>query len=271
MLTVLLSGCGLTLDTLGTGVAVTPLPVEPTTVSRGTIISVVTFTAEAVAGPEYVLVAEQRATVQSARTATPGTAVKEGQLIGWMGGRELRAPTDAIIVEWLAAGATVNQGVPVVVLRYGGFGAFADVPIEQAFRLYEEPSRARVQFDGAAGVSECSPYTPRPPSAPSTSGVSIPMLTILCLIDDRAGLIAGMRGKIALDTGVAENALRLPIGAVAGSTEFGQVALVTTEGTRIVEVELGISDGVWVEVRAGLNDGDRVLPHGPNLAQEIVP
>lgn len=265
-----LSGCGLTLDTLETGAPVTPVPVEPVAVSRGTIVSVVTFNAQATTGPEYVLATGKRATVRSAMEAAPGKAVASNSVIGWLDGQELRTPTDAVVVEWLEDGATVNQGVPVVVLRYGGFGAVADVPLEQAFRLYEETTEARVQFDGGPGVTTCTPYRPRPSSDRSTLGAGEPTLTVLCLLDDEPGLVSGLSGKIALNTGLAENVLRLPIGAVAGSAEFGQVALVTPDGSRTVDVELGISDGAWVEVRSGLVEGDLVLPYGPNLAQKVA-
>jgi hypothetical protein len=52
---------------------------------------------------------------------------------------------------------------------------------------------------------------------------------------------------------------------VGVSTQSGLVTRVRAGKSDVVKVELGISDGAWVEVRSGLRVGDRVLAYAPGL------
>lgn len=73
-------------------------------------------------------------------------------------------------------------------------------------------------------------------------------------------------------TGQAKNALVIPLTAVRGSVDEGEVLLVSEDGaTQVREVALGISDGEDVEVLSGLSLGDRVVDPIPLVEEFDVP
>ena len=79
-------------------------------------------------------------------------------------------------------------------------------------------------------------------------------------------LLEGAPGLLALTTAKATNAVVLPIEAVAGISQRGQVYLYQ-DGQRLLrEVTLGITDGSYVEITSGLSAGDQVIVPSPGIA-----
>lgn len=189
----------------------------------------------------------------------------------------------------------IHQGIPVATIRYPGFGVTGTVPVAQAFRLSADPSIAKVQLDSGPGVTDCAPQPTAPagsstpstttPSAasPSAAVTSTPAqstvveapttaaatLEVLCLLPSGTGVVDGLTGTLGLRTGEVTDVLVLPVAAVAGAVDHGDVALVVDGTVTTTPVTLGISDGVLVEITGGLALGDQVLPFGPNLRQTI--
>jgi multidrug efflux pump subunit AcrA (membrane-fusion protein) len=89
-------------------------------------------------------------------------------------------------------------------------------------------------------------------------------------------VFAGMAATVVVDAGVAEDVLVVPVTAVQGSVQQGNVWLVGADGAQEERaVVLGLTDGDQVEVREGLAEGDSVLlfvpvpddtPQGPEMA-----
>jgi membrane fusion protein, macrolide-specific efflux system len=160
----------------------------------------------------------------------------------------------------------VNARVPVVVLRYSGFGVAAEVPAVHAYRLYDGPGAAQAQVTGGPGPVPCVPVesarSAQDPPAPAEGGVA---LSVLCLLPDDARVIAGLSALLGLRTAQRDNVLILPVQAVAGQAGRGKVAKLVNGQPEVVEVELGVTDGVSVEIVSGLAEGDRVLANGPGL------
>lgn len=71
----------------------------------------------------------------------------------------------------------------------------------------------------------------------------------------------GMTANLSIVAGRRQNVLRVPVMAVQRAEEGNVVRLQNTpkDAASQVQVVLGLSDGVYVEVRQGLNEGDRVL------------
>jgi membrane fusion protein (multidrug efflux system) len=64
--------------------------------------------------------------------------------------------------------------------------------------------------------------------------------------------------------GTAENVLVVPVTAVQGSVQTGNVWVVAGDGTEEMRaVTLGLSDGDQIEVREGLAEGEQVLQFVP--------
>jgi hypothetical protein len=81
--------------------------------------------------------------------------------------------------------------------------------------------------------------------------------------------VAGLRATLAVQSAVARHVLVLPIQAVAGSAQQGEVNYVAPDGSvHIRSVALGITDGAVVEIKVGLKAGDRVLTNAPHLGAQ---
>ncbi|WP_166866656.1 MULTISPECIES: efflux RND transporter periplasmic adaptor subunit [unclassified Salinibacterium] len=245
----------------------TGVPVDPISPTRGDITAILTVEADAVANPSYSVDAPNGGRVTYPPKPGPGQPFDTGVSVANIDGVPLSAAGYGVVLERLAPAATrVGAGAPVVALRYGGFGVTGVIPVEQAYRLYSGATTARVQFDGGPAATECTPATPHNPAAAASD---TPGVVVLCLLPDTAGLLAGMTGTMAFATGSAQDVIRVPLAAVAGTAGSGRVVVVTDTGTQTRDVELGISDGINIEIRSGLAENERILPYGPNLRQTI--
>ncbi|MCE5204315.1 MAG: hypothetical protein ABFC80_02690 [Coriobacteriales bacterium] len=77
-------------------------------------------------------------------------------------------------------------------------------------------------------------------------------------------LIEGMPGRVALTTADVTG-VALPIEAVAGIAERGQVYVVKDGRVELRDVTLGVTDGSYVQITAGLSAGDVVQIPSPTL------
>lgn len=74
-----------------------------------------------------------------------------------------------------------------------------------------------------------------------------------------APLKPGMSAEVQIFTGLARNALRVPVAAVVRTAGKATCAVDAPGGVREATVVTGVSDGRFVEIREGLKEGDKVL------------
>ncbi len=234
-----------------------------------TIQTVVVAQVTVVALPEYVITAPKAGKVQFSKRVQEGKSLGKNALVAKVGGKNVRAPLASRSLQLLVQpGERVRAGVPIAVLRYNGFAASGNVPVEQGYRLRTGGIRANVQFKAGPANAECIPVTPRhrPDGSTLDTNSGQQYLNTLCLFPADAGLVEGLPGTLGILTAQAENVLGLPLTAVSGSTGRATVVKVEADGSLVeTEVELGISDGNRVEVKSGLEAGDTVLRYGPSL------
>lgn len=72
-------------------------------------------------------------------------------------------------------------------------------------------------------------------------------------------LLPGMTATARIEVERADGVLAVPEEAVVEVGGRSLVSRVTSDGVQVTPVELGVSDGRFVEVRSGLSEGDRVL------------
>jgi macrolide-specific efflux system membrane fusion protein len=83
-------------------------------------------------------------------------------------------------------------------------------------------------------------------------------------------VFAGLAAEVTIAGGVAENVLTAPITAVEGTSETGNVHFVLPDGsTELRPVTLGLNDGVTVEIKDGVAEGDMILQFVPG-AEEVT-
>lgn len=140
---------------------------------------------------------------------------------------------------------------------------------DQQYRLVGAPSEAEVTLKGGPapfvcsgmsigaaapdqGAPEIDPMTGEPVTA--ASGV------VICPVPGDVTAFPGLGADLAITNGTAENALVVPVTAVQGSVQRGNVWVLDEDGGNTErEVSLGLTDGEMVQVVEGLAEGDEIL------------
>lgn len=236
------------------------------TPEKRSLSSVLVVSGTVESSPEFILVSPAAGVVSGLTSLD--TRQEQNGLIARVGDSELRLSHAGSITELLVReGETVAANIPVARVRYGGFGIPISVPAAQLFRVYEAPISARASIDsGPAGLA-CALVPTLPDPAPGGAGESTapPGGSALCLLPLDAAVLATLPAKVGLNTGSVENVLTLPVAAVRGSAQTGQVSVVENKTVRIADVELGLSDGVSIEIRSGIDESTTVLPYAPGF------
>jgi membrane fusion protein, multidrug efflux system len=143
------------------------------------------------------------------------------------------------------------------------------------FRLLAPPATAEVEVQGgpapftctglALGAAAAGPSTPDDGSGvPQDPSATTGGTTARCQVPAGVTVFPGMGATVRIEAGLAENVLVVPVTAVQGSVQQGNVWVVGSDGTQEERaVTLGLTDGEQVEVREGLSEGEQVLQFVP--------
>jgi multidrug efflux pump subunit AcrA (membrane-fusion protein) len=100
---------------------------------------------------------------------------------------------------------------------------------------------------------------PVDPAAPAGGGT-----TARCAVPPGTAVFAGMGATMAIQAGLAENVLVVPVTAVQGSVQTGNVWVVGEDGEPVERpVTLGLTDGEMIEIKEGLAEGEQILQFVP--------
>jgi multidrug efflux pump subunit AcrA (membrane-fusion protein) len=283
------------------GPAFVDVEAPPIPVSTGTVSNTVTVTGTVVADPSVTVKATAAGTVRrllaSPGPVTAGQALLE---IRWEEEREpvtgtdadgnptvtqpaprvrtatVAAPTagtltslDVLVDQIVAVGDRVGTISP------GTLSVTATLSQAEQFRLLSPPSAAEVEVQGgpapftcgslvlgpaaSAPADEPDPGMPAGPAAPASGGT-----TARCAVPAGTAVFAGMGATMTIQAGLAENVLVVPITAVQGSVQTGNVWVVGGDGEPAERaVTLGLTDGDMVEIREGLTEGEQILQFVP--------
>lgn len=162
--------------------------------------------------------------------------------------------------------AKVVPGLPIVQATFTGFTLQADLTPVDLLKFTTTPVSARAQISGSGGPFDCSLLDNRP--TPTSDASSPSAGSVACAIPASEKVISGLTGVLAIRFTSTENALVLPIAAVAGSRDQGEVYLKTVHGPVATPVVLGATDGFRIVVRSGLAEGDVVYIPSPGLLND---
>lgn len=150
---------------------------------------------------------------------------------------------------------------------------------EQQFRLLTIPSEASVTVTGGPAPFLCTALrmgtaaAADPAEGAETTGDvpgAAPSASITCAVPAGVTVFAGLAAKLEVTAGAAEDAVLVPITAVQGSVESGNVWVVGADGEPVeTAVKLGITDGTQVQIVEGLAVGDTVLEFVPG--EDVAP
>ncbi|PYG99843.1 efflux RND transporter periplasmic adaptor subunit [Arthrobacter stackebrandtii] len=257
----------------GAQLAVTPNAPVTVAVQRKDMASVLVLDGAVQSRPVYVISAPATGAMAFADDVAVGASVMKGQTVGTVDDIPVTAVEAGVVSELLAEpGAQVSAKVPLLTVKYGGFGLLAQVPVDKLYRLYSAPvsARASIQY-GPAGLG-CA-LTPAAadqvavPDGGSDGGVGP---EFLCLLPADADVVPGLFGSVGIALDKKPGILTLPATAVRGSSQKGVVSKIDGGSTTLVDVQLGISDGVDVEVTGGLKEGDTVSNQAPGLINDAA-
>jgi membrane fusion protein, multidrug efflux system len=176
---------------------------------------------------------------------------------------------DVLVDQVVAVGDKVGSVSP------GTLSVTATLTQADQFRLLAPPATAEVEVQGgpapftctglALGAAAAGPSTPDDGSGvPQDPSATTGGTTARCQVPAGVTVFPGMGATVRIEAGLAENVLVVPVTAVQGSVQQGNVWVVGADGTQEGRaVTLGLTDGEQVEVREGLSEGEQVLQFVP--------
>lgn len=165
----------------------------------------------------------------------------------------------------LSVGDTVGQVAP------GTLSVSGTLTPDQQYRLVGAPTEAQVALKGGPAPFTCTslrigaaaqPATPTEPEQPETAA---PSGTVTCALPADVTAFPGLGADLEIVNGTATDAAVVPVSAVQGTVQRGNVWVVASQDAEpeMREVVLGLTDGEVVQVTEGLAVGDLVLEFVP--------
>lgn len=239
-------------------------------VSTQSISSVVVVSGDVQANPRFWASAPDEGAVHFlADASTQGV----GAQLAVVGGKPAVLQAAGLVSTRLVKeGQIVAANTPIAEITYSGFGIEVKVPPAELYRIYAQPSVGKASVgSGPSGIDCTLVPAPVPATGSKNSNDQGPgaqddgYRPVICLLPLSAKVVAGLPAKVGVKTAQKENVLVLPVSAVSGSSEQGEVTLVKGKRRELTSVTLGISDGAYIEITGGLHAGDKVLSYAPRL------
>jgi len=238
-----------------------PSNAQTAIVQRSTVVGVLTLKGVVVQGAVFQLHTNTAGVVTEVDaksvTITPSNGSALVTIIAPVGSR--LDQTLVNVNDKIISGMTVATAVSL------GFTVGMEMQPADLVRFVSPPLGARAQVDGGPGPFDC-PLVDDIPTTVMTNEATAGNPILFCAIPDDTRVLAGMPATAVIQLEKAENALVLPVEAVAGTIDSGSVYLQGNDGQPIVApVKLGTTDGVRVVILDGLKEGDVVFVPGPWL------
>lgn len=172
-------------------------------------------------------------------------------------------------------GQTFAVGDDVGKISPASFNVSGTIAPEQQYRLLNQPTEAQVTITGGPAPFTCTGLSISAAGATGTAGGAAggtdggatSTTTVRCAVPADVTVFPGLAASMVIAGGVAENVLVVPVTAVEGAAQTGNVYFVLPDGsTEVRPVTLGLNDGVNVEVKEGLAEGDQILQFVPGAA-----
>jgi len=170
----------------------------------------------------------------------------------------------------LSVGDTVGQVSP------GTLSVSGVLTPDQQYRLVGAPGEAQVTLKGGPAPFTCTGLRigaaaqPATPDDAETEGTTTPSGTVACSLPGDVTAFPGLGADLEIVNGTAADAVVVPVSAVQGTVQRGNVWVVASEGAEPEqrEVGLGLTDGQVVQITEGLAVGDLVMQFVPVPADE---
>lgn len=176
----------------------------------------------------------------------------------------IEAPAAGTLAMTILKDETVSVGDTVASVQPASLHVTGTLTPEQQYRLLGAPTEAEVTLRGGPAPFACTDLrvgaaaAPVDPLEPAVTGV------VTCSVPEGVTAFAGLGAEISIVNGTAQDAVVVPVTAVQGSVELGNVWVVGTDGEATErQVVLGLTDGEVVQVVEGLAVDEEVLQFIP--------
>lgn len=204
-----------------------------------------------------------------------GSYAHVGDVLGIIGDQKITTPVDGVI-ETVVHDNDVAANYPLFSIRYGGMSASVDATALLATIDSNQTLAGRFQITDAQGPTDCAAVVDDGAATPASSGATATesatttqgaasTRTMQCLFPKSVQARPGQNVTVVLTATAIEDALILPVTAVAGRLGSGQVSRRDGDSFATVNVKLGASDGTSIIILDGLKEGDAVSATAPNL------
>lgn len=163
-------------------------------------------------------------------------------------------------------GDVLEPGTTVATVSNGKFQAVAQVPPNDLYRFYDDPGEIMLKIDKGPPAAECefiglgATNDSSSEGDDETGGGAGGGSELSCRVPSELTVFDGVQGKLSVSTGEAENVVVIPVTAVRGNSESGEVIVIGDDGSEEVrEISLGLSDGNFLEVTEGLSVGEKIM------------
>ena len=260
LFSIALTGCQNNLsDNQDSRIETSESQVETVSVKRGRLTPTLSANSVISTSLPFVITAPVKGEFRA--NVSEGTEIKKDELIGTINGLEITSPADATVIS-VVDSAEVPQNYPLFELQYTGFS----INIEADEFLNSIPSdatlNAKFQIKDGLGPENIMAVVL---TSNSSNGEVDSAAFLQCLISHEVEVKGGQNVTVVVTAESKENVLLLPVSAVAGRVKQGNVTIISDGEQKEVQVELGVSDGAYIEIISGLSEGDEVSAIPPNL------
>jgi multidrug efflux pump subunit AcrA (membrane-fusion protein) len=173
-------------------------------------------------------------------------------------------------------GQVVGIGDVVGQVAPQSFNVTATIAPDQLYRLTEQPTEAQVSVQGGPAPFACTGLTIITPlpgegggggDGSGGDGSAGAGTTVRCAVPTDVRVFPGLVAEMTIAGGIASNVLTVPMTAVEGAADTGVVYVIAADGSQEERpVTLGLNDGINVEIKSGLEEGEIVLQFVPGAA-----
>ncbi|MFE7507672.1 secretion protein HlyD [Promicromonospora sp. NPDC057488] len=268
-------------------------------VEKGSVTNAVTVPASVVTDPPVEIKATADGVI--AKIEVDDAKVGKDTRVLWIKSEELVDPVVEVDEEtgeetvteqepkvtWTSALAPVAGTVDITVLKDqavtvgevigtvspGTLSVSGTLTADQQYRLVGATGKAQVTLKGGPAPFTCTGLTiGEAPAGDSVGGEDVmggapeaATGAVHCSIPRKVKAFSGLGAEIEITNGNAKDVVVVPISAVLGTSQTGQVWTVKEEGAEPEprDVTLGLTDGLQVEVTKGLKAGEQILEFTP--------
>lgn len=229
---------------------------------------------------DTLLIIEREEPVADTSTPNPGSdepAAPASPRTQWVG-RYVYAPASGKVNFTAILEQQFNIGDSLGTVQPPTFSATASLTPDQMYRIQEEPDSATITIKNGPAPFVCrSLEIITPQTAPKNTnqensggeGGGASGIQARCVVPGEQKVFAGLQVTMDIVAGQATDVLTLPASAVEGRYQKGYVYVPSDDpnNPQKVEVQLGITDGMRVQIVSGIEADQEVLEFIPGTSE----